>query len=106
MYRTYNITCTVPYSTPKKNSLPTTTLILDQHNMSHSAAASSSASPAAVFDESSSIDEGEVNSDLADHSDDKDDKSTSDKEADDDDIESIFCRNARDIQNIGWQDRR
>ena len=72
--------------------------------MSHSAtAASSSASPAAVFNESSSINKKEVSSDLADHSDDKDDISASKEEADDDDydvdIESIFCRDARDIQN-------
>ena len=72
--------------------------------MSHSAATSSSASPAAVFNESSSIDEGEVSSDLANHSDDEDDNSTSDEEADDDDdddfdLESIFRRDARDIQN-------
>ena len=72
--------------------------------MSHSAAASSSASPAAaVFDESSSIDEGEVNSNLADHSDDEDNKSTPNKEANDDDnefdLKSIFRREARDIQN-------
>jgi hypothetical protein len=87
--------------------------------MSHSAATSSSASPAAVFNESSSIDEGEVSSDLANHSDDEDDNSTSDEEADDDDdddfdIESIFRRDARDIQNrtsravgtVAMEDRR
>jgi hypothetical protein len=71
--------------------------------MSHSAASSSSASPAAVFNKSSSTDEGEVSSDLADHSDDKDDKSMSDEEANDDDdefdLELIFRRDARDIQN-------
>jgi hypothetical protein len=86
--------------------------------MSHSAATSSSASPAAVFDESSSTNEGELSSILADHSDDEDDKSTSDEEVEDDDdnfdLESIFRRNARDIQNrtsravgtVAMEDRR
>ncbi len=90
--------------TQKKLSTYNFIIILDQHNMSsHSAASSSSASPAAVFNESSSPDEGEVSSDLVDHSDDEDNKSTSDEEADNDDdefdLESIFRHDARDIQN-------
>ncbi len=90
--------------TQKKLSTYYFIIILDQHNMSsHSAASSSSASPSAVFNESNSTNEGEVSANLANHSDDEDDKSTSNEEANDDNdefnLEAIFRRDARDIQN-------
>ena len=55
------------------------------------AAASSSASPAVAIDEKNSTDEKEVSADLADHSGDEDNKSTSDED-DDVNLESIFRR--------------
>ncbi|KAL3806987.1 hypothetical protein ACHAXA_007620 [Cyclostephanos tholiformis] len=74
--------------------------------MSHSATSSSSASHAAAIDESCSTDEGEVSDVIVAHSGDDDDNTTTNKEAhdnDDDednfDLESIFRRDARDIQN-------
>ncbi|KAL3817842.1 hypothetical protein ACHAXA_004016 [Cyclostephanos tholiformis] len=74
--------------------------------MSHSAASSSSASHAAAINESCSTDEGEVSDVIVANSGDDDDNTTTNEEAHDDDddnddfdLESIFHRDARDIQN-------
>jgi hypothetical protein len=90
-------------ATPKKNSL----LYILHHNTQHTthnnpptakktnnlaaAAASSSASPAVAIDEKNSTDEGEVSADLANHSGDEDNESTSDED-DDVNLETIFRR--------------
>ena len=59
------------------------------------AAASSSASPAVAIDEKNSTDEGEVSADLANHSGDEDNESTSDED-DDVNLETIFRRDGVD----------
>ncbi len=84
---------------PAPHTKKLSTIVLHhKHNMSHSAASSFSASHAAAIDECSSTDKGEVSDVIVAH------YTTTDEEADDDnygnvDLESIFHRDARDIQN-------